>query len=42
VDADIAEESAQLTKNRILQEAGAAVLSQANQLPALALALLRP
>jgi flagellin len=41
VDADIAEESANLTKSRIRQEAAAAVLSQANQAPALSLVLLR-
>ena len=40
-DADVAEESATLVKNRILREAGAAVLADANQLPALALTLLR-
>jgi flagellin-like hook-associated protein FlgL len=40
-DADIAQESAQLIKNQILQQAGAAVLAQANQAPALALMLLR-
>jgi flagellin len=39
-DADIAEENAQLIKNKILQQAGAAVLAQANQAPALALTLL--
>jgi len=40
-DADVAQESAALTRTQILQQAGAAVLSQANQQPALALALLR-
>jgi flagellin-like hook-associated protein FlgL len=40
-DADIAEESANLVKLQILQQAGAAVLSQANQGPALALVLLK-
>jgi flagellin-like hook-associated protein FlgL len=40
-DADVAQESAQLVKNQILQQAGAAVLAQANQAPALALMLLR-
>jgi flagellin-like hook-associated protein FlgL len=40
-DADVAQESAQLLKNQILQQAGAAVLAQANQAPALALMLLR-
>lgn len=39
-DIDVAEESAHLIKGRILQQAGAAVLSQANQLPALAETLL--
>jgi flagellin len=41
MDADVAEESAALTRTQILQQAGAAVLSQANQQPALALQLLR-
>jgi flagellin-like hook-associated protein FlgL len=40
-DADVAQESANLVKNQILQQAGAAVLAQANQAPALALMLLR-
>ena len=40
VDADIAEESANLVKNRILQQTVAAILGQANQLPGLALSLL--
>jgi flagellin-like hook-associated protein FlgL len=40
-DADVAQESAQLLKNQILQQAGAAVLAQANQAPALALMLLK-
>ena len=40
VDADVAEESANLVRGRILQQAGAAVLSQANQAPALTLTLL--
>ena len=39
-DADIAEESAALTKNSILMQAGVSVLAQANQQPALALSLL--
>ena len=42
VDADVAEESAGLVKNRTLQQAGAAVLAQADQLPAPALPPLRP
>jgi flagellin len=41
-DADIAGEAAELVKNKILQQAGAAVLAQANQEPALALKLLKP
>ena len=40
-DVDIAEESAVLTRLNILQQAGTAVLAQGNQLPALALQLLR-
>lgn len=40
-DADIASEAAELTRLGILQQAGAAVLAQANQQPALALSLLR-
>jgi flagellin len=39
-DADIAEESAKLVRQQILQQASAAVLSQANQAPELALRLL--
>ncbi len=40
-DADVAEESANLTRLTILQQAGVAVLAQANQQPGLALSLLR-
>jgi flagellin len=40
VDADVAVEAANLVKGRILQQAGAAVVAQANQSPALALKLL--
>jgi flagellin len=40
-DADIAEETANLTRAQILQQAGTAVLAQANQAPQLALSLLR-
>jgi flagellin len=40
-DVDVAEESASMTKNNILSQAGVAVLSQANQLPSMALSLLR-
>ena len=39
-DVDVAEEAAELTRLNILQQAGAAVLAQANQQPSLALALL--
>ncbi len=40
-DVDFAEETATLTQNKILQQAGASVLSQANQMPEVALQLLR-
>lgn len=40
-DADVAVESAELTRINILQQAGSAVLAQANQLPQLAVQLLR-
>ena len=40
-DVDVATEAAELTRLGILQQAGAAVLAQANQQPALALSLLR-
>lgn len=40
-DVDVAAEAAELTRLGILQQAGAAVLAQANQQPALALNLLR-
>jgi len=39
-DADIAEESAELSRNQILMQAGTSMISQANQLPQLALKLL--
>lgn len=39
-DVDVAQEAANLTRLNILQQAGAAVLAQANQQPALALSLL--
>ncbi|MCB0352793.1 MAG: flagellin FliC [Bdellovibrionales bacterium] len=39
-DVDVASEAAELTRLNILQQAGAAVLAQANQQPALALSLL--
>lgn len=41
VDADIATDAAELTRLTILQQAGASVLSQANQAPQLAIQLLR-
>ncbi|MBF0628190.1 MAG: flagellin FliC [Magnetococcales bacterium] len=40
-DADIASETADLTKYSILQQAGVAILAQANQLPSMALTLLK-
>jgi flagellin len=40
-DVDVAEESASMTRNNVLSQAGMAVLSQANQLPSAALSLLR-
>ena len=40
MDADVAAETSSLTKNAILQQAGAAILAQANQQPQLALQLL--
>jgi flagellin len=39
-DVDVAEETASMTRNQILSQAGVAVLAQANQLPAAALSLL--
>lgn len=39
-DVDVASESAQLTKNQILSQAGVATLAQANQLPSAALSLI--
>jgi flagellin len=41
VDADMAEEAARLVRTQILQQAASSVLAQANQIPALALRLLR-
>ena len=40
LDADIAQETSQMTKMNILQQAGVSILSQANQSPNLALSLL--
>jgi flagellin len=39
-DTDFASETAEMTKNQILQQAGTSILSQANQLPQAALSLL--
>jgi flagellin len=39
-DVDVAEESAGMTRNQILQQAGVAVLAQANSLPQSALSLI--
>ncbi len=41
MDADFASDSAQLTRNQILQQAGTAILAQANTVPQQALTLLR-
>jgi flagellin len=41
LDADIAQETSAMTKNNILQQAGVAILAQANQTPQLALQLLQ-
>ena len=41
VDADFAAETAALTKSQILQQAGIAMLAQANQLPQAVLSLLQ-
>jgi flagellin len=40
-DVDVADETAKLTKNNILMQAGVSVLAQANQAPSLALSLLK-
>jgi flagellin len=40
-DVDVASETANLSKNQVLAQAGVAVLAQANQLPQLALSLLK-
>jgi len=40
-DVDVAEETASLSRNQILSQAGVSVLAQANQLPQLALSLLQ-
>ena len=41
LDADFAAETATLTRNQVLQQAGVAILAQANALPNSVLALLR-
>jgi flagellin len=41
VDADFAAETAKLSKNQILQQAGTAMLAQANQIPSTVLSLLK-
>ena len=40
LDADFASETAQLSRNQIIQQAGVSILAQANQQPQVALALL--
>jgi flagellin len=40
-DVDVAEETATMSKNQVLSQAGAAVLAQANQIPQIAISLLR-
>lgn len=41
LDADIAQETSNMTKNNILQQAGVSILAQANQAPNLAMSLLQ-
>ncbi|HHL33487.1 MAG TPA: flagellin, partial [Desulfobulbaceae bacterium] len=41
LDADIAQETSNMTKHNILQQAGVSILAQANQAPQMALSLLR-
>ena len=41
LDADIAQETSNMTKQNILQQAGVSILAQANQAPQMALSLLR-
>ncbi|MDO6642190.1 flagellin, partial [Shewanella sp. 5_MG-2023] len=40
VDVDFAKETAEMTKNQVLQQTGSSMLAQANQLPQVALSLL--
>ena len=41
IDTDFANETANMTRNQIIQQAGTAMLAQANQLPSAAMSLLR-
>ena len=41
MDTDFATETANMTRNQIIQQAGTAMLAQANQLPSAAMSLLR-
>ncbi|HLV64375.1 MAG TPA: flagellin [Polyangiaceae bacterium] len=41
VDVDVADETAKMSRNQVLSQAGVSVLAQANQIPQLALSLLR-
>jgi len=41
LDADFAAETARLSRNQIIQQAGTSILAQANQQPQLALSLLQ-
>jgi flagellin len=40
-DVDVAEETSKMAREQVLQQAGTAILAQANQLPQIALTLLR-
>jgi flagellin len=40
-DVDVAQETAEMSRNQILSQAGTSVLAQANQLPQAALSLLK-
>jgi flagellin len=40
-DVDVAEETARLSRNQVLTQAGTSVLAQANQMPQMALSLLQ-
>jgi flagellin len=41
VDVDVAQETAAMSRNQVLSQAGVSVLAQANQIPQLSLSLLR-